>query len=302
MIKKCGVDYSVGHKDACGQTFDDAERMTLCPHPLLQAPDWREQVNAWDNSGDTCSVCDGTGELRVSADSFLGGFPFQCYVCHGSGKKPSAANEPICARCRKTASALFDQDFLNGYYAEENYDYAEEVGYQTDITPAQHARDDGTYNTTTNTFCCDDCYIAIGMPTTRYGWKAPAVIPMGQPTVTATNAGLRVVVVPVDGPPRIESVENNLEAFQGLVDGYIEIFRLGNGLVCVLNEEGMHYYPKWGTISLVGDELSRTESIHGQFVVCREVMTPEGAEFASLTESEAFQIVVAFKSRSVILA
>lgn len=43
-----------------------------------------------------------------------------------------------------------------------------------DITPEHYVvREEGTYNPETRTFACTRCYIAIGQPSTRYGWKAP---------------------------------------------------------------------------------------------------------------------------------
>lgn len=33
-------------------------------------------------------------------------------------------------------------------------------------------REEGTYDPVTGNFCCTDCYIRIGMPTSRKGWKA----------------------------------------------------------------------------------------------------------------------------------
>lgn len=34
-------------------------------------------------------------------------------------------------------------------------------------------REEGTYNPSNDTFCCTDCYVAIGMPSTPWGWTAP---------------------------------------------------------------------------------------------------------------------------------
>ena len=49
---------------------------------------------------------------------------------------------------------------------------------------------------------------------------------------------LRVVVKEVGKKAKVEIVENTLEAFQEVVDGYIEILPLNSNLVIVLNEEG----------------------------------------------------------------
>lgn len=49
---------------------------------------------------------------------------------------------------------------------------------------------------------------------------------------------LRVVIKEVGKKAKVEIVENTLEAFQEVVDGYIEILPLNSNLVIVLNEEG----------------------------------------------------------------
>jgi len=41
------------------------------------------------------------------------------------------------------------------------------------IPPDEFAKEDGTYNKETNHFACDGCYIAIGLPSSEKGWKAP---------------------------------------------------------------------------------------------------------------------------------
>jgi len=45
----CGVEHNTGV--GCGCVFDDAERMTICPHPRLDAPNWREQIKGYKGSG-----------------------------------------------------------------------------------------------------------------------------------------------------------------------------------------------------------------------------------------------------------
>jgi hypothetical protein len=41
------------------------------------------------------------------------------------------------------------------------------------ITPEEFVRqNEGTLNTSTGLFCCDGCYIKLGTPTSRKGWKA----------------------------------------------------------------------------------------------------------------------------------
>lgn len=53
MIQKCGADYNTETSrtnfahgaDACGKMFDDADRMTICPHPKLDDPRWRKKID-----------------------------------------------------------------------------------------------------------------------------------------------------------------------------------------------------------------------------------------------------------------
>lgn len=75
--------------------------------------------------------------------------------------------EPRCFRCKKKASELpyMNSAFIQDYYGEGGH------------TPVEFIRDeDGTYNSDTNTFACDPCYVAIGCPTAPgQGWKAPAI-------------------------------------------------------------------------------------------------------------------------------
>lgn len=49
---------------------------------------------------------------------------------------------------------------------------------------------------------------------------------------------IKVAVIPVDEAPYMKVIPNTLEAFQGLVEGYIEVVPLKYGALMVLNEEG----------------------------------------------------------------
>lgn len=71
--------------------------------------------------------------------------------------KPPMRPEPTCCDCGKTASELFA-------VAENKDDYNDAVSW---------AVDDGTYNRVSNRFCCNECYIARGCPSSPKGWKAP---------------------------------------------------------------------------------------------------------------------------------
>jgi hypothetical protein len=67
--------------------------------------------------------------------------------------------ESTCFRCGKPASAFPEYGpAMTG----------------SSLTAAEYVRaEEGTYNPDTNHFACDECYIAIGMPSSRRGWKAP---------------------------------------------------------------------------------------------------------------------------------
>lgn len=68
------------------------------------------------------------------------------------------ADSPSCFRCGYTASEI--PDIVTMALSEK-------------VTPDEYAMEDGTYNSVTNHFACDKCYIAIGMPSSPGGWKAP---------------------------------------------------------------------------------------------------------------------------------
>lgn len=66
-------------------------------------------------------------------------------------------DEPSCPYCGRMAS---DIPSVAGFAAEE------------EISLAEFARWDGTYNSETNHFACDECYVTMGAPSTPSGWKA----------------------------------------------------------------------------------------------------------------------------------
>ena len=71
---------------------------------------------------------------------------------------PDPDGEPTCSVCRKAASEI-DSIVLR----------AEDEG----MSAAEYACEDGTYNVVNNRFVCDADYVAIGMPSSADGWKAP---------------------------------------------------------------------------------------------------------------------------------
>ena len=49
---------------------------------------------------------------------------------------------------------------------------------------------------------------------------------------------MRVVIKEVNKKPRIEDVENELSVFKDLVGGYIEVVRMEDDILLIVNEEG----------------------------------------------------------------
>ena len=74
-----------------------------------------------------------------------------------------ADGEPYCFRCGKPASSF-------GAYCDDDGECGGPP-YEDAVTYVRE--DEGTYNEETNRFACDECYIAIGQPSTRRGWVAP---------------------------------------------------------------------------------------------------------------------------------
>lgn len=71
----------------------------------------------------------------------------------------------VCFRCGKTPEEL--AEYIDGAENDPSTPDAHE-------TPTEWMKNnDGTYNPSTRHFCCTECYIAIGMPSSPRGWKAP---------------------------------------------------------------------------------------------------------------------------------
>lgn len=49
---------------------------------------------------------------------------------------------------------------------------------------------------------------------------------------------IKIAVKPVGKPVRVEEICNRLDSLRGIVDGYIEVFRITEDLAIVCNEEG----------------------------------------------------------------
>jgi len=65
---------------------------------------------------------------------------------------------PVCFNCHTPA------DQIPGWEIEAEIE---------EVSVDEYARQDGTYNPISNMFCCDRCYIVIGMPSAPGGWRAP---------------------------------------------------------------------------------------------------------------------------------
>jgi hypothetical protein len=60
-----------------------------------------------------------------------------------------------------------------GKRPDEIDEYIEAAKY-FDVSPDRYVRwEEGTFNPDTEHFACTRCYIAIGAPASRHGWKAP---------------------------------------------------------------------------------------------------------------------------------
>lgn len=67
-------------------------------------------------------------------------------------------NVTHCFRCKKKPHEIDD--------------YIQSAKY-TGMTPEQYVREEeGTLNEE-GRFCCDECYLALGMPSNPQGWRAP---------------------------------------------------------------------------------------------------------------------------------
>lgn len=64
---------------------------------------------------------------------------------------------PRCPYCKRAANEILDVIIS----AQEN-----------GLSPEALAREDGTYSEERNQFCCDDCYIRLGTPSSSRGWRA----------------------------------------------------------------------------------------------------------------------------------
>ena len=97
---------------------------------------------------------------------------------------------------------------------------------------------------------------------------------------------IKILVVPHDGPTRVETIPNTLAELQKQVEGYIEVFPVGvAGAVGICNEEGLLLrlplscvvpalgHPVCGTFVVVGDVPPEFGSLSDeQIAQTREVL------------------------------
>lgn len=95
------------------------------------------------------------------------------------------------------------------------------------------------------------------------------------------EANITILVVPHDGPMRVETIPNELAVMQKLVEGYIEVFPVGvAGAVGLCNEEGiMLRLPLSRVVPALG------HPVFGSFIVVGDVPP----EFGSLSDEQIAQ-------------
>lgn len=67
------------------------------------------------------------------------------------------------------------------------------------------------------------------------------------------------IIIEPDKAPRMETIYNELHTLQRLVDGYIEVCPLAEGMVMIINEEGkLRGLPKNFWMEVIGDYIVGT--------------------------------------------
>lgn len=97
---------------------------------------------------------------------------------------------------------------------------------------------------------------------------------------------IRVLVYRPNAAPTVELIENDLKALQSAVQGRIECFRTGvEGTIGVNNEEFL-FLGLEPCRFIAAPELV----ICGGFLICGDIESDEGKEFASLTDEQIARI------------
>ena len=90
---------------------------------------------------------------------------------------------------------------------------------------------------------------------------------------------MRVIVKEPGKDPEEREIQNELEEIQKIVGGFIEIVRMHDDLVMVVNEEGLlldlpYNFDYWG------------DSIVGTVIFCGETLGEDGGELCDLTDEQ----------------
>jgi hypothetical protein len=120
--------------DIFGVPFDCSKYQELTGMPC---PDTEEGKRAHQ------AVSKAADEIKIVDEASLG--------------KNSIESEPFDPYCNRFASQIPEM--------------VAEAEYQ-EMTPAELARDDGTFNTHNGHFAGNECYIKLGMPSSPTGWSA----------------------------------------------------------------------------------------------------------------------------------
>lgn len=91
---------------------------------------------------------------------------------------------------------------------------------------------------------------------------------------------IKVIVCNAGEKPKIEVIDNTIEAKQAIVGGYVQMLRVGNGICLLCNEDGLaqqlqpNFRTQWGMI--VGNVIFAAE---------------RGQEFASLNDKQLYDVM-----------
>lgn len=105
---------------------------------------------------------------------------------------------------------------------------------------------------------------------------------------------LTVLHVKVGQEPVVKTVDNTIEALQGLVEGYIETVRIADDLLLVVNEEGLlqHKPMNFMTFALRAEGLVPVHEIVGDVFFVSWL----GEDFTSLDKLQIQRIKDMFKA------
>lgn len=97
---------------------------------------------------------------------------------------------------------------------------------------------------------------------------------------------ITVIQADTDGIPVRKSIKNDLETFQNIVGGYIEVVDLG-GVLAIIHDEGklINLPPNFG-FTINYDGQTYLDIIMGNVIFVADFMGEDGKEFRSLTEEE----------------